>query len=60
MEELYSLISEKTGLSREMSEKVVDLVLSYIKEKLPDPIADQLENLLEGGSAADLLGGLFG
>lgn len=57
MDELVKLVSEKTGLDKEMSETVVKLVLDFVKEKLPAPVAGQLDAVLEGGSAADMLGG---
>jgi hypothetical protein len=60
MEELVKLVSEKTGLSKEMSEQAVKLVLDYIKKKLPKPVAAQVDAVLGAGSAADMLGGLFG
>lgn len=60
MDEIVKLVSEKTGLSEEMAEEAVTLVLDYVKEKLPDPIAGRLDTLLEGDTASDLLGGLFG
>ena len=60
MNELVNLVSEKSGLNKETSEMVVKLVLDFVKDKLPDPVAGQIDNLLEGGSATDLLGGLFG
>ncbi|MBC8332211.1 MAG: DUF2267 domain-containing protein [Anaerolineae bacterium] len=64
MDELVKLVVEKTGISEEMAEKAVAVVLEYIKEKLPDSIAGRLDDILEGGlDAGDLmkgLGGLFG
>jgi nucleoid DNA-binding protein len=60
MDELVKLVSEKTGLSEEMAETAVKLVLDYIKTKLPAPVAAQVEAVLNAGSAADALGGLFG
>ena len=41
-----------------MARKAVDTVLDFVKEKLPDAIADRLDDILEGGGTADLLGGL--
>jgi len=46
MDELVKLVSEKTGLSEEMSETTVKLVLDYVKEKLPAPVAAQVDALL--------------
>ena len=60
MDELVKLVSEKSGLDKEMSETVVKLVLDYVKDKLPAPLAAQLDGVLGAGSAADMLGGLFG
>ncbi len=58
MDELVELISQKTGLSEEMSRTAVDLVLGYLKDKLPDPIASQIDAVLGGGGAMPDLGGL--
>ena len=62
MEKLVELVSEKTGLNKEMSEKAVETVLDFLKDKLPKPIASQIDKVIEGGesSAADLLGGILG
>jgi hypothetical protein len=68
MDQLVKLVSEKTGLSEEMSRKAVEVVLDYLKDKLPAPIGGQIDGLLEGSEGAggleDLakkgLGGLFG
>ena len=67
MEELVKLVSQKTDLSEEKSRQAVEIVLEYLKGKLPAPIAGQLDNILEGSEGLDLgdmaskgLGGLFG
>ena len=60
MEELVNLIVEKTGIPEATARQVVDVVIEFLKEKLPDPIADSLEDMLEGKGAANLLGGLSG
>jgi len=66
MDELVKQIAEKTGLSEEMARKVVDVVLDYLKKKLPDSLAQQVEGLLKGESPdmGDMLkkglGGLLG
>jgi len=38
----------------------VKLVLDYVKKKLPAPVAAQVDAVLGAGSAADMIGGLFG
>lgn len=60
MEELVALVSQKTGLSRDASAEAVEVVLDYIKKKLPKPVAAQVDAVLGAGSAADALGSLFG
>ena len=53
MDELVKLVSEKTGLSEEMSRMAVEVVLGYLREKLPDPIAGQIDSLLSGAGLAE-------
>ena len=74
MEELIQLVSEKTGIPKATARTAVETVLDFLKDRLPDPIAGQVESLLEGGdldlgSLGDLddlgdlakgLGGLLG
>ena len=64
MDELVKLVSEKTGLSEDMAKKTVEVVVGYIKDKLPAPIAGQIDDLLAGGGnaggIAGAVGGLFG
>lgn len=63
MEEIVALVSQKTGLNKEQSQMAVNLVLDFVKKKLPAPVAAQLDAVLnnEGGlgAAADLLGGFL-
>ena len=66
MDEVVKLVSQKTGLSEEMSKVAVETVLNYLKQQLPEPIAGQLDNVLSGGGLGDFgslaggLGGLLG
>lgn len=67
MDELVQVVSQKTGLSQEKSRQAVEIVLEYLKGKLPAPIASQLDNVVAGSEGVDLgdmaskgLGGLFG
>jgi hypothetical protein len=66
MDELIKQVAEKTGISTEQARTAVTTVISFLKTKLPEPIAGQLENLAggesTGGGLADLAskaGGLF-
>ncbi len=61
MEELIKMVSEKTGLSEEKSKVAIETVLDYLKDKLPAPIAGQIDSVLEGGGGlGGVVGGLFG
>lgn len=60
MDELVKMVSEKTGLSEEMSKVAVDTVIDYLKDKLPAPIDSQIDTVLEGGDASSMLGSLGG
>jgi len=64
--DLIKLISKKTGLPEEMAEKVLEVVLGYLKKNLPEPLAGAVDMLLgDAGSTGgagldDLLGGILG
>lgn len=66
MDELIKLVSQKTGLSEDMATTAVDTVIDFLKQKLPAPIAGQIDSVLGGAEAPDLgsmakgLGGLLG
>ena len=60
MNELVQLVSDKTGIPEAQARTAVETVLGYLKERLPAPIAGQVDSALEGGSAGDLAKGLGG
>ena len=68
MEELIKQVTAKTGISEEQAKSAINTVLGFLKDKLPAPIAGQLDNAVGGGggitgTAGDLaakVGGLFG
>ncbi len=71
MEELVKMVMEKTGLPKDQAKQAVETVIAFIKERLPDPLAGQVDAALENesvvGQAEQLLdkgakglGGLFG
>ncbi len=66
MDEVVKMVAEKTGLSEEVARQAVEVVVDFLKAKLPEPWGSQVEKLL-AGDAPDLgdmlqkgLGGLFG
>ncbi len=66
MDELIKKVSERTGLGEDKARTAVDTVVGFLKEKLPAPIAGQIDNVLNssGGmiadKASDLIGGIGG
>ncbi len=58
MDELIKQVVEKTGISTEQAQTAVNTVISFLKTKLPEPIAGQLENLAGGQSSGGGLGDL--
>jgi hypothetical protein len=65
MDELVELVAKKVGISKDQAQQAVDVVLGYLKDNLPEPLAGQVESALAGdlsglGDVAGSLGGLFG
>lgn len=64
MDELIKLVAKKTGISEQQARTAVETVLNFLKQKLPAPIAGQIDGLLKGGAQGDDvlkgLGGLLG
>ncbi len=65
MDELVNQVVEKTGIAPEQAQMAVDVVLDYLKDKLPAPIDSQIDAVLGGGGdvtsgLGGALGGMFG
>lgn len=62
MDELIKQVAERTGISETQAQTAVTTVLGFLKNRLPEPIAGQLDGLLGGaaGAAGGLAGGLGG
>ncbi len=70
MDELIKLVAGKVGISPAQAEQAVNTVLGFLKDKLPEPIAGQLDKIVGGdaggaggldlGAVEGALGGLFG
>ena len=65
MDELVKMVAAKVGISEAQAKQAVETVLGFLKDKLPEPIAGQLDAALEGdlSGLGDLAGGfgkLFG
>jgi hypothetical protein len=60
MDELVNLIVKKTGISKEQAETAVKTVVDFIKQKLPVPIAAQVDGIIKGEGANGVMKGLGG
>ena len=64
MDELVKMVSEKAGIPEATARQAVEIVLNFLKDKLPAPIAGQIDGILGSGGAAgglgDIAGGLGG
>jgi uncharacterized protein (DUF2267 family) len=62
MDELVKMVTDKVGISEAQAKQAVNVVLGFLKDKLPEPIAGQLEAALKGDLSGldDLVGGLGG
>jgi hypothetical protein len=59
MDELIKQVSAKTGISEDQARTAVTTVLGFLKTRLPEPIASQIDNVVGGGEgAAGSLGGI--
>jgi len=67
MDELIKQVMERTGISEQQARGAVETVLGFLKNRLPEPLAGQLDGLVGGasgaaggiaGAAGDVLGGL--
>ena len=60
MDELIKQVVSKTGISEDQARTAVTTVLGFVKDKLPAPIASQIDNAItgEGGGVGGSLGDL--
>ncbi len=68
MNEIIQRLMERTGLPQDTAMSAVETVLGYLKEKLPGPVASQIDNVMGGeqagssgiGGIASGIGDMFG
>ena len=71
MDELVQVVARKTGLPADQARAAATATLDFVKGKLPEPVAGQIDSLLGGGSSTDatgammdqakgMIGGMFG
>jgi uncharacterized protein (DUF2267 family) len=70
MEALIKMVTDKTGISHEQAATAVTTVISFLKDKLPGGLGEQLDAYVKDGNGSsvggiadslkDKMGGLFG
>jgi uncharacterized protein (DUF2267 family) len=60
MDDLVKLVQQKTGISEEQARTAVATVIDFLKERLPAPIAGQVDGVLNNPGVGGALGSLFG
>ena len=61
MDQLVKLVSEKAGISEDKARVAVEVVLDFLKKKLPAPVAGQIDGVVKGGgvdSVSDVAKGM--
>jgi hypothetical protein len=56
VDQLITLVTERTGISQDQAREAVQTVIGFLKDKLPGPIASQLDGVLGGQGAGDMMG----
>ena len=66
MNELVKQLAQKTGLPEAQARQAAEFVVKFLKDKVPAPIASQIDSALQGGGKIDVagvvskIGGVFG
>lgn len=63
MDELVRMVSEKTGIGEDKARVAVTTVINFLKDRLPAPIASQIDGVISGKGVGDVtkgIGGMFG
>lgn len=58
MDQLTAQVAQKTGISEDQARQAVEIVISFLKKRLPAPIAGQIDNALNGSEESTDGGGL--
>jgi len=58
MNELVEQLKSRVGLDDEKAQQVIQTVLGLLKQRLPEPVASQLDSVISGESAEGIAGKL--
>lgn len=63
MEDIIKQVADKANITEEQAKIAVELIVDILKDRLPAPLAGQIDGALSGEGSkglGDKLGGLFG
>ena len=62
MDELIQKVQQRAGIDESQASAAVNTVIDFLKERLPEPSADHVEDALSGeaGSPMEKVGSIFG
>lgn len=67
MDQVIQMVKERAGIDEAQARKATETVVGFLKDKLPDPMAGQIDKVVGGGgsdagagSPMDRVSGMFG
>lgn len=66
MEKIIKMVAERAGISESQATTAVKTVASFLKDRMPEPMAKQVDTYMKGGGGdptggmAGKIGGMFG
>jgi len=60
MNEIIQRLTQRTGLPEDKANAAVETITGYLKEKLPAPVASQIDSLIGGESGGEEQSGGIG
>lgn len=64
MDQLIQMVQDRAGIDASQARSAADTVIGFLKDKLPAPVAGQIDGLLSGEASAaspmDKVGGMLG
>jgi len=54
MEELIKTVTQKVGISETQAKSAIETVVSFLKDKMPGGIGNQVEAFVKGGSIGNV------
>lgn len=53
MDQLVKMVQERAGIDQSQARTAVDTVVGFLKDRLPGPVAGQIDGVISGGSSGE-------